>query len=278
MASSEDARVAVSYTSEFLQTSAVKIVVSSGVHQEEFFIHQGLLCDRSEFFKKALSGAWKEAEERKVVLPEDDAATFALYQQLLYTNALPVKQEIQETCQTNKSERWKAQLEEEYKCLSKLYVLAEKLVDPKTKRVTLNALEAQAVEKIDSRNLYPNLECVRIIYAGTVLHSPARQLLVSFYNDHGDAKFLYDKVEDVPKDFLYDLVAAMLARRPLRMTMDAELLIKDNQLEMKDQEISQKNTESDKVKTQLAEANTNVEALKEKLKALETSPTTKKSK
>ena len=50
---------------------------------QEFFVHQSLISARSEFFAKALRGDWKEAQEREVPLPDDEAETFRLYLQFL---------------------------------------------------------------------------------------------------------------------------------------------------------------------------------------------------
>jgi hypothetical protein len=54
---------------------------------QEFFVHQSLIVARSEFFAKALRGDWKEAHQRKVSLPDDEAEVFRLYLQLLYVGA-----------------------------------------------------------------------------------------------------------------------------------------------------------------------------------------------
>lgn len=51
---------------------------------QEFFVHQSLISARSEFFAKALRGDWKEAQQREVSLPDDEAEVFRLYLQLLY--------------------------------------------------------------------------------------------------------------------------------------------------------------------------------------------------
>ena len=41
----------------------------------EYTIHRALLIDKSEFFKKALEGPWKEAEERTVKIKDVDSDT-----------------------------------------------------------------------------------------------------------------------------------------------------------------------------------------------------------
>lgn len=50
-----------------------------------------LLVARSDFFKKALSGEWKEATERVVNLPEEKPWIFAIYTHVLYTGTVATK-------------------------------------------------------------------------------------------------------------------------------------------------------------------------------------------
>jgi hypothetical protein len=55
---------------------------------QNFTVHQDLISTRSEFFAKALRGDWKEAQERTVVLPDDEPEVFRLYLQFLYVCSL----------------------------------------------------------------------------------------------------------------------------------------------------------------------------------------------
>jgi hypothetical protein len=64
----------------------IRVNVGQAPDDKDFFVHQDLICPRSEFFKKATKDPWKEAQERKVDLSEEDPDTFALYLELLYVN------------------------------------------------------------------------------------------------------------------------------------------------------------------------------------------------
>jgi hypothetical protein len=68
-----------------------------GDNTETFNVHTALLTARSEFFKKALNGAWKEAEDKVFKLPEDDPANFATYVHHLYTGELAVRTDPQDS-------------------------------------------------------------------------------------------------------------------------------------------------------------------------------------
>jgi hypothetical protein len=48
-------------------------------NQEHFSVHEGIMCARAEFFRRAMNGNWAEREERLVNMPEDDPKIFATY-------------------------------------------------------------------------------------------------------------------------------------------------------------------------------------------------------
>jgi hypothetical protein len=196
----------------FLQSPIIKVIVRTAEAQRTIFVHQGIICDRSEFFKKALTWDWVESQEKKVELPEDDPAIFALYQELLYAGYIPIAKEARSDDQPLMEISFDA---EEYLTLGKLYVLTEKLVDATTKDNILDAFLARSQQPADDGSChFPALDCVALVYDGTPENDPARALLVKFYNDEGRKGWLEDDKELASKEFLYDLCASMLDKRP----------------------------------------------------------------
>ncbi|KAF2827442.1 hypothetical protein CC86DRAFT_264582, partial [Ophiobolus disseminans] len=175
-----------------VNTSIICVIVGSEVKIQEFLVHEGLICGRSDFFKNAPKEPWVEANERKVMLAEEDPDIFALYLELLYTSF------------------------DECIVLSKLYVLAEMLMDDNTKNLVLSAMVAKSNEVYtDGKLWYPGVNCAKIIYEGTREGSPARRLLVEFYTDNNISNFRATKSEYVLKDFLLDLAINLTETRPL---------------------------------------------------------------
>lgn len=66
-------------------------MVSIYVGQEgkQFVVHKALLTSQSEYFQKALDGGFKEAEENKIHLEEEDPAAVELLTAFLYLGIIP---------------------------------------------------------------------------------------------------------------------------------------------------------------------------------------------
>ena len=97
---------------------------------------------------------------------------------MLQTRVLPVKTATDDEEETRK----------QYLLLSKLYVLAEKLLDETTKNTVLDALSACAQET--NFATLPNHESACVLYDGTTDFSPAREWLVDMYPKHGTPRSL----------------------------------------------------------------------------------------
>jgi hypothetical protein len=115
----------------------VHVEVGTGENSKTYAIYSSTLTTRSLFFRKALSGPWKEAEERVVHLPEDDVRTFELYLHYIYNKEF--------ACNPSENEYGK----KERVALARLYVLCEKLQDPRSKNCIIRAL-SDSIYKIRS--------------------------------------------------------------------------------------------------------------------------------
>jgi hypothetical protein len=187
----------------------VKVLVGEGDSQKEFNVHEGILCDRSDFFKKALNGPWLESTEKTVKLPEDDPKTFRLYQGLLYTNEFPPNCAFEdEDLQTDDT------IGKVYNSLGKLYVLCEKLLDRVSQKMAFDRITRQGeISTEDGMLQFPGPTCINIIYEGTMEGDEARVMVVNMYTKHGQSAWLPKDEEDCyPKTFLYDLCRSTLAK------------------------------------------------------------------
>ena len=61
------------------------LTVVVGTAEHTFHVHQDLICNKSNFFKAAVSREWQEAESKTVYLPEHRPAAFRIYLDTIYT-------------------------------------------------------------------------------------------------------------------------------------------------------------------------------------------------
>jgi hypothetical protein len=176
---------------------------------QSFTIHEALICKRSKFFRDALSGTSKEAQEKTVNLPDDDPTSFALYEQLIYSGWLPSESDTSAFDDIVK----------EYATLCSLYVLSSKLQDVDAKHVAIDALLGMSRTKmLTGQRTCPLLQHVEIIYHGTHRPCGARRLMVDIYTYRASVDWLE---KTFPPDFVFDLAKNNLGQR--RTTIDATL-------------------------------------------------------
>lgn len=59
------------------------IPVRVGPHADTFYVHRAIMT-KSEYFRKALDGDFREAEQQAIDLPEEDPAVFSFVVAFLY--------------------------------------------------------------------------------------------------------------------------------------------------------------------------------------------------
>jgi len=176
-----------------------------GAEKTIFYVHDSIIQASSKFFDNAMKGGWKESEERRVKLFDDDANTFSLYQDWLYSHQIS-------TCKDVGGREGN----EEYIELCKAYCLGEKLMDDNFKNAVVDAIiHKNATKASDGHHWYPVGKAIRYAYDGTPAGSPLRKLLVDFYAYQAVEGWLsdYTSVEEVPKEFLYDVTIATFRAR-----------------------------------------------------------------
>jgi hypothetical protein len=69
--------------------------------QARFVVHECLLTHHSEFFRAALTGRFKEAEEKAVALEEVEPATFGFFVHWLYNRHFPCREQSDDPATVN---------------------------------------------------------------------------------------------------------------------------------------------------------------------------------
>ncbi|CAG9989478.1 unnamed protein product [Clonostachys byssicola] len=187
-----------------LTGQTIEVIVGAKKHVP-FTIHENVICASSQFFKKAMSGEWSEAKSRSVRLADEDPDVFHIYTQWLYHDTFPVR-----------VDKPGVEGNAEYLLLAKAYVLGDMLQDGNFKDAILDAMVEKTESKLSNdTTLFPVGPVIRHIYDNTMESSEARRLLVDLYTEHGRGDWLRKRAsrEDLPKEFLYDLVVAVLDKR-----------------------------------------------------------------
>lgn len=70
------------------ESSHKLVKVHVGPKRKLWDLHEDLLCDRSEYFRSAFQGGFKEATEKQIHLKEEDPEAFALFVDWLYGRTL----------------------------------------------------------------------------------------------------------------------------------------------------------------------------------------------
>ncbi|KAI4655937.1 hypothetical protein J4E93_000653 [Alternaria ventricosa] len=179
----------------------ITIIVGEDPDQRQFLIHKTYICERSEFFRRAMNGNWTESKERIVRLPEDDPAAFEVYINLVYTGLLLTK--------NTDEKRTEDTIGDELDKLCKLYVLGEKLQDKAAKNSALQALLVVSQEQDTEGRMYvPRNNAVYDMYHGTCSGSLGRRLVVDIWTTI-DTEHISDGATELPKEFLVELAVAL---------------------------------------------------------------------
>jgi len=171
-----------------LGDKTVSIVV--GAEKRLFAIHKGLLCSVSDYFRAALDGNFKEAEEQKIELLEDDPKVVARFQLWLYSGK--VIDEGEDTTALD------------YPMLVNIYVFAE------TRRIL--SLQNHLVDTIIRKSVREHFNLRPSdgdMYSNTTTSSPLRKLAVHMAAHNGGLVNPSWDLDGYPKEFLVSLVLAL---------------------------------------------------------------------
>lgn len=141
---------------------------------QEFTIHENVISPLSEFVRLALTKDWKEAQQRAIPLPDDEAEVFELLQEWLYTRNIP-------SLHLNNGAKDSA----EYKQLVHAYILGDKfgIIDFKDAIIDSIILKLRFTGRFDPR-------LANFVYDNTVEQSPLRRLWQDIYVFAGNMSWL----------------------------------------------------------------------------------------
>ena len=166
-----------------------------GPRKAVFGMHKGLLCSVSSYFKAALQGGSKEAQEQRIELPDDDPFVIKRFQLWLYT------QKVLDEDESADYVEWSSWV--------KIYCFAEARGIPNLQNLVIDSF----IDKYAECDCLPSDQICRI-YGNTAINSPLRKLLVDMIVrcanlDEWDLKDNSDSRNLWPEFFMKDLILAL---------------------------------------------------------------------
>ncbi|KAJ8114701.1 hypothetical protein OPT61_g3482 [Boeremia exigua] len=149
------------------------VIVVVGTEQKKYHIHRAVLIHHSEYFRNALKGPWKEAEEGVVPLADVEVETFDVFAQWIYSGTLPDDSQIDECSEIGTEIRWQ---------YAKAFVFGDRFLAHQYLCAVYEKLNA--LIQMDIVWLYPNREWIEItnyFYENVPSHHPFLQQLAEYY-------------------------------------------------------------------------------------------------
>lgn len=167
------------------------VQVKVGHNKEVFTFHKNLLCQIAPYFKAALNGNFKEAQEQSIEMLEDDPVVFKYFQLWIYTGSITEANETKKDVETS--------------ILVRIYTFAEGLNIIDLQNVVMNFL----IDRIIDLHEIPT-EQISFIYEHTCENSALRRMIVDIIVRYGllhrPGWFEESKRSMYPNDFLCDLI------------------------------------------------------------------------
>ncbi|KAL9035341.1 MAG: hypothetical protein Q9180_004913 [Flavoplaca navasiana] len=148
-----------------------------GAKEKIFYVHQGLICESSPFFRAAFTGGFKE-NSGSITLEEDDPVIFGHIVQWLYRGKLETLSKVEVD---TGFDYWMT--------LFQLYVLADKYGIRLLKNAVMGLLfqtHDRRKEKNTETHKPPQQSCITYVYENTAPGSQLRRFLVTYYVWHID--------------------------------------------------------------------------------------------
>ncbi|PMD38768.1 hypothetical protein L207DRAFT_584162 [Hyaloscypha variabilis F] len=179
--------------------SGVMVKVSVGTEKETWLLHEGVICERSEWFNKAFMGGYMESDQKQIYLQDEEPEMFGHFVDWLYGKGLFCYKDHAKPSDITFSHvrEWLA-----------LYIFADK--------IALKALAQEALEQYNlcAEGTLPCTKEILLVYRNTMSGSPLRQsvvktLMAEFFDQgEDDFDFISDAIGCHP-EFTRDISSAL---------------------------------------------------------------------
>ena len=163
--------------------------------QKRFTLHTNVFTARSGFFKAARRAAWDPDPLKPTILDDDDdPEVFENYMRCVYFGDLdpyPYERLGLDDAHVN--------------ALIKMWVLADKLLDPKTANLVMDKIVNFCAALIG----FPDISCFNLAYSSTAKGSPLRSFFCAMVLCE-DMWGVFDDPNELPPDFFLDMAVELI--------------------------------------------------------------------
>jgi hypothetical protein len=193
------------------------IVVKVGTEEKEYTLHKKLLAFHSGFFRRALSGSFKETDDSYIPLEDVEVKAFDVFVDWIYRKKLS-----EEAYLTNgPSIRLRA------------YVLADMLLALRFKKAIFNIM----FDIYGARSLFPPYGALAFAFKSLPNKDPVLQLLVDgFVINHGVDRYPRDRLLEYESE-IAKLPQELMGRMLLKMHATSHLSKQEMKLKREDYDI-----------------------------------------
>jgi len=198
----------VMYTDDFSRPDDEDdlLTVLVGEDKHEFVFNRGTICKKSEFFRAACAGNWKESAEKIVHLPEAHKEIFGAYSDFLRTGkvSLNIKGVSDVEKETNQHKK------QMYDRFIVAYALGDMLLDASFRNVVMDELKSW-MDTYRTNVFHANLKTAYDMVL------PSSKLMQFFIDQWVDANYEKDSFrtysEGLPHEFVLELACVWSEER-----------------------------------------------------------------
>ncbi|OCL01342.1 hypothetical protein AOQ84DRAFT_329091 [Glonium stellatum] len=180
--------------------------IEVGPEKKPYLLHQDLLTHCSGYFRAALTGPFKEAEERKLHLEDVTVETFNAFVDWLYLGKLPGQKKllyVEDALSDSDEEGEEHENFLNSLAITRMHVFADRYDIPEIRRITIDMLSVYCERKAR----FPGVQTFKTAFQSLPDTSLFRKLLVDNYCNSGGPDIKPEDQQILPQEFLFAVLA-----------------------------------------------------------------------
>jgi hypothetical protein len=176
-----------------------------GSEEAKYVLHKNFVCSKSDFFRAAMEGEWKESKEKVVRLPNVQPATFTIYIGWIYAGILDLQSEPEPPQRSSASKVPNPEVANAtFDTLVDAYALGEMVQDAGFR----NGLVNELIKAVEGFSVIPSATTVSGMWIKVSEGSKLARLMVDYWCSCNYSKKPYrDSRAGLPSGFMAEMAA-----------------------------------------------------------------------